>query len=207
MDVVETRAATREPTWSGTWRFVVGLVVAALFAWIAFIRVERIPLLGFADLGFHELGHLIMYMFPISEILTAAMGSILQVAIPAGMAVYFWFWRKDRFATALMLCWTASSMRDVAVYVADAPVRALPLLGGDNVTHDWWFILRRLDAMEHAGALAGFITFVGIVALIVAAGLCVWGLIGTYGLADRLRPTRRVDVSGLPVRRARPPRG
>ncbi|MBT8213095.1 MAG: hypothetical protein KJN71_08100 [Acidimicrobiia bacterium] len=188
---------------SDTWKYAAGIAICAVFAWIAFVQVERIPLLGYADLGFHELGHLVMYMFPISEILTAAMGSIFQVAIPGGLAAYFWFKRHDRFATTVTLAWGAASARDVAVYVADAPVRALPLLGGDNVTHDWWFILGRFDALDQAGALANLITVLGFITLLGAATLCALALIDLHGWRLRRQP----DLSGLPVREVRPPRG
>ncbi|MBT8214582.1 MAG: hypothetical protein KJP12_05095 [Acidimicrobiia bacterium] len=186
-----------------TWKYVAGVVICAVAGWIAFVQVERIPLLGYADLGFHELGHLVMYMFPISEILTAAMGSIFQVAIPGGLAAYFWLKRRDRFATAVTLAWAATSARDVAVYVADAPHRALPLLGGDNVTHDWWFILGRFDAIDRAGSLAGLITVMGIITLFGAIAICVMGLVDLHGWRFKRRPS----VAGLPVREARPPRG
>ena len=39
---------------------------------------RRVPVLWFVDFGFHELGHMIMYTFPINQVLTAAMGSTMH---------------------------------------------------------------------------------------------------------------------------------
>ena len=44
----------------------------AALGWFAFVRNTRVPLLSLADLGFHELGHMVMYVVPVSELLAAA---------------------------------------------------------------------------------------------------------------------------------------
>src|SRR5262245_13879054 len=66
------------------------LAWCAIAGWFAFVRGARVPVLWGVDLGFHELGHLVMYILPINQVLTAAMGSIMQCAVPAGLAAYFW---------------------------------------------------------------------------------------------------------------------
>src|SRR3954451_5253270 len=81
------------------------LVWCGVAAWFGFVQTERVPLLGYVDLGFHELGHLIMYILPINQVLTAAMGSIMQCAVPLGLAVYFSVWRKDRVASCACAAW------------------------------------------------------------------------------------------------------
>ena len=60
-------------------------------------------------------------------------GSVLQVAVPLGLAAYFGLLRRKEWASAgFCLAWAGTSARDVAVYVADAPVQALPLIGGGH---------------------------------------------------------------------------
>jgi hypothetical protein len=57
------------------------------------------------------------------------------VIVPAVCAGYFLLHRQTAsFAVALF--WTGESIADVAVYMADAQRRALPLLGGEGVVHD-----------------------------------------------------------------------
>lgn len=117
--------------------WVLALAWCAICGWFAFVRAGPVPLLWCVDLGFHELGHLVMYILPINEVLTAAMGSITQCAVPLGLAVYFWVLRRDRVGAVVCLAWGATSLQDASVYIADAPYEKLTLIGGE---HDWAFV-------------------------------------------------------------------
>jgi hypothetical protein len=140
------------------------LVWCGVAGWFAFGQTERVPLLGNVDLGFHELGHLIMYILPINEVLTAAMGSIMQCAVPLGLAIYFWVWRNDRVAACVCAAWAATNFSDVSVYIADAPYERLPLIGGE---HDWAFILgpEHFDRLNDAHTIAGATKSFGLILL------------------------------------------
>jgi hypothetical protein len=150
--------------WHNTWRYIAGVVGCLTIGAYPFLLGKRVPLLGLVDLGFHELGHLLTYSLP--DVATAMAGSAAQVLVPLGLATYFVIRRRDLLATGLCLAWAGTAAADVAVYVADAPYEALPLIGGQ---HDWAFILGRLDALGAAGAIAAWIRGVG--ALLVLAGL------------------------------------
>lgn len=145
-----------------------------LLAWFSVMRDVRVPLLGLVDLGFHELGHLLTYPFP--DVITAAMGSVAQVAVPLGLAAYFAFARRDLVASGLCLAWTATSARDVGVYVADAPYERLQLIGGE---HDWAFVLgpEHLDALDAAGTIAAIIKVAAALTLLAGVALCLWRLV------------------------------
>ena len=97
IDAVRARARsprqTRPPV-----AWTLALAWCAICGWFAFVKGGRVPLLWCVDLGFHELGHLVMYILPVNEILTAAMGSIMQCAVPLGLAVYFWYLGRDPLA-------------------------------------------------------------------------------------------------------------
>ena len=170
------------------WACVVGILVCLLFGWVAFVRGSGVPLLGLVDLGFHELGHLLTYPFP--EVVTAMMGSIAQVAVPLGVALYFLFLRREQLGAALCLAWAATSAQNVSVYIADAPSQMLPLLGDGE--HDWAFVLGRFDAIDSAAAIAAFVNGFGMVLLFAGFALCVWSLLVDEG------PARRQDLSGSP---------
>lgn len=163
----------------------------AALGWYAFVRSTRVPLLGWVDLGFHELGHLVMYVFPISQVLTAAMGSILQVAVPTGLAVYFAWWRRDALAGAVCLAWAATSLQDASVYIADAPSQALELIGGE---HDWAYVLgsEGFDRLDQAAAIARAVRATGLVLLVVAAGTVAYG--AWCSLSERTPTPRRVEA-------------
>jgi hypothetical protein len=169
--VVEARAleADRRP-----WRLVAGIAGCLVLGWFSVLRDARVPLLGLVDLGIHELGHLVTG--PLPDVWTAAMGSVAQVLVPAGLAAYFGFAGRDLLGAALCLAWTGTSARDVATYVADAPFERLPLIGGD---HDWAFVLgpAHLDALDAAAPIATAIRVGGALLIAAAIGLCAWRLL------------------------------
>lgn len=153
------------------------LIVAAVIlamGWVAFHAEERIPLLTWINLGVHELAHLLTRSLP--ELTMMMSGSIAQVAVPVLIAAYFLILRNDWAATALFTAWGATSAAEVAVYVADAPERKLALIGD---RHDWAYILgpNGYGAMDRAPWLADTITHGAMVAMVVALGLCVAGVV------------------------------
>jgi hypothetical protein len=153
-------------------RLAIALAIAAcaVMGFIALVLRDRVPLLGLVNLGFHELGHLVTYPFP--DLFTAMMGSITQVAVPAGLAAYFGWARRDPVAAGLCLAWAGSSAQEASVYIADAPYQDLPLIGGH---HDWAFVLGRLGALDAADELATVVLFLA------------WGLV-LGGIALCARP-------------------
>lgn len=168
-----------------------GLAICALFGWIAFVSGGNVPLLQYVDLGFHELGHLLTY--PLPDLVTAAMGSIVQIAVPWGLALYFMLVRRDTLGCVFCLAWAATSARNVSVYVADAPIQALPLIGGE---HDWAYILgpEQFDALDRSAALAATIELLGAGLLVLAVVVCLTSLWFTrraaWALGSRVVPER-----------------
>jgi hypothetical protein len=144
----------------------------------------------------HELGHLLAGFMPRMFMFLA--GSVMQVAVPLGLAAYFLLRRKDWASAGFCLAWAGTSARDVAVYVADAPVQALPLIGGG--THDWAYLLgpQGFDCIDRAGAIARSVEVLGLLMVIGGVGVCLWPP------ASLLWGRNRVSVA--PVGRALQPR-
>ncbi|MGZ5352797.1 MAG: hypothetical protein ACXWYN_07270 [Actinomycetota bacterium] len=168
------------------WRHVAGIGACLVLAWFSVLRDVRVPLLGLVDLGFHELGHLLMY--PLPDVVTAAMGSIVQVFVPLALVAYFTVLHRDALAAALCLAWAGTSARDAAVYIADAPFERLELIGGD---HDWAFVLGpgHLDALDAAGTIASVVRVGGTLLIVAGLVVCLRGLAGM--LPERTqRPVR-----------------
>jgi hypothetical protein len=164
------------------------LAWCALCGWIAFVRGDRVPLLWYVDLGFHELGHLIMYIIPINEALTAAMGAINQCAVPLGIALYFYFWRRDAIAGCVCLAWAATNFQDASVYIADAPYQRLQLIGGE---HDWAAVLgpAHLNIWQDAHLIATVVRDTGLVLLFVAAFVLIRILVFSSSASVRAAAT------------------
>jgi hypothetical protein len=76
------------------------------------------------------------------------------------------------------------------VYIADAPIQALPLLG--EGMHDWAFVLGRFGAIDGAAAIAAIVKGFGMVLLFAGFAVCVWWLL----LEEA--PTRPMDISDSP---------
>ena len=176
------------PYWT-RWKYLIGVAVCLLFAWIAFVRKAQVPLLSLVDLGFHELGHLVTR--PLPEVVMLAAGSGAQIAVPVGLAAYFLFLQKDRLGGTLCLAWAATSANDVAVYIADAPYQRLQLIGGE---HDWATILgpEHFNALDRAGAIAAAVRWFGMASLFAAFAICVWTVVldeATTATPDHVPPT------------------
>ena len=87
--------------------------------------------------------------------------------MPVGLALYFWFRRRETAGTSMCLAWAATSAADVARYIADAPYERLPLLGGK---HDWATILgpEHLDRLGDAGRYAASVDRLGYAMFVIA---------------------------------------
>ena len=151
-------------------RWLAGVAAIAAMWLVGIEQDERIPVLTYVNLGIHELGHMLTYSW--SEVVTAMMGSIAQVAVPALIAVYFFIFRSDWVVAGVCLAWAATSATEVALYVADAPVRKLDLIGDK---HDWAFILgpEGYDAMEKSASLARTIRDGASVAALAGFVICL----------------------------------
>ncbi|MGZ8763071.1 MAG: hypothetical protein ACXW2Y_07080 [Acidimicrobiia bacterium] len=171
------------------------LAWCAFAGWWAFGRDERIPLLAFVNLGFHELGHLICYLVPVvGTVVTASAGSVMQCLVPIAIAGYFLVWRRDRLAAAACLAWAATNLQEAAVYIADAPFEELQLIGGE---HDWATVLgpEHLNRLHDAGSIAGTVRGIGVVVLVAAVFLCIVTLATSgSGSANRRDPRQSAEV-------------
>ena len=99
--------------------------------------------------------------------------------MPAVCSGYFLVHRQTA-AFAVLLFWTGESITDVAIYMADARTRALPLLGGDGVMHDWNYLLSALGLLNWTGALATLTFGVGMLTIFAALGLLALDLLQAW---------------------------
>jgi hypothetical protein len=107
------------------------------------------------NLPFHEFGH-ILFM-PFGRFMAILGGSLLQVMLPLGLVIAFVFYQRDNFAGSVCLWWCGQSLVDLAPYIADAPYRLLPLVGGaGESSHDWGNLLTMLGWMDWSQGLARF---------------------------------------------------
>ncbi len=117
------------------------------------------------NLIFHEAGHTLFMIF--GRFLHILGGSLLQILIPSVISGYF-FYTKQPYAGAVALCWTGENFWDVSIYIKDAQLRLLPLLGGENVLHDWHFLLLDLRLLTQGQLIGGIAYAIGVIIYAIA---------------------------------------
>lgn len=137
------------------------------------------PTLGhfidYIDLIIHEAGHWIFIFF--GQFIQVLGGSFLQILVPAIFVVYF-FLRKENFSASILLFWLGYSIVNVSIYMRDAIVMQLPLLGGESVIHDWNYILSSLHLLGETYLLSDIAYFIGFSTIIAAALLSLRNSVG-----------------------------
>lgn len=126
-----------------------------------------------ANLIFHEAGH-VLFM-PFGEFMTILGGSLFQILLPASLVLVFLYQdEKSIIGAQFALWWTGQNMTDVALYIADAGARSLPLIGGmSEEAHDWGNLLTMMDLLKYDMSIALGVHWVGILFMIFAF---VWGI-------------------------------
>lgn len=140
--MTSTPLETSETTTRVTYARLALTVALALYGVPLMRHPETGSFLDSIDLAIHETGHLVFAAF--GEVIQAAGGTLFQLIVPAVFLGYFWR-RGDRHSASVLLWWIAQNMWNISVYVRDARVQELPLVGGGE--HDWAFLLGRFGLL------------------------------------------------------------
>lgn len=167
------------------WRIAL-TVILALYGVQILRTPETYRWLDSLDLAIHESGHLI-FAFG-GEFLGILGGSLAQLLIPAAFAVALW--RKgDRHGATVPLWWLGQNCTNIAVYIKDARVQELPLVGGGE--HDWFLLLDRFGLLESELAIARMVTAIG--ALCIGAAVVAGWRLSAAGVTLRARRVTESD--------------
>ena len=162
-----------------------GLVLGVMIVWgirlVSYKVITAEILYSFlhnVDLPIHEFGHLLFR--PFGEWMMYLGGSLFQCLLPAILGVIFIWKQRDPFAASFCLWWTGENVVDVAPYIYDAKLMALPLVGewNDEVAemhvqrHDWHNILEPLGAVNSAPHIGMVAHTLGAALMVLA---CLWG--------------------------------
>ena len=122
--------------------------------------------------GAHEFGHLLFAAF--GQFLGVAGGSLNQLLIPIG-AILLLRHSRDYFGVAVGGTWLASSLFDMARYMADARVGELDLVSfGEDAVHDWTWLFGHLGLLPYDTRIAGLTRLVGLALLLASVGFGAW---------------------------------
>ena len=113
------------------------------------------------NLVFHEFGHPAFSFF--GRTMNILGGTLGQLMIPLIVTVAFWR-QRDALGCAIGGFWFFENFLDVAVYMADAQVLLLPLIGGlGDEAHDWrnlftiWGVLGKTEMIAGTTNTLGWI--------------------------------------------------
>ncbi|MCB9495915.1 MAG: hypothetical protein H6686_03405 [Fibrobacteria bacterium] len=161
------------PTGTSLWWARLPVLAWALWTWIHHLGDAQYQ--GIAkglNLALHEIGHAIFGWF--GDFPGILGGSFFQCLCP-GLALLVFRRQGDRFGMAFCFAWLGTNLYDVAMYIADARAMELPLVSpfaGDEILHDWNWILGKWGWLAYDQSLAGFARALGSLAFLV---FLVWG--------------------------------
>jgi hypothetical protein len=133
-----------------------GTLAAVVFCIYAFANQDGFLFLDHVNLPFHEFGHLFFGMF--GETIGVWGGTLMQLAIPFGILVYF-FMQRETAGVFFCSFWSGENLLSIAAYVNDARTLALPLVGGGE--HDWNIILGQLRMLRYDHYIAATVRVCG----------------------------------------------
>ena len=124
----------------------VGSLVLLPFMIFYTLNEGKFTFIDFVNLLIHEGGHGVFKVF--GKFIYTLGGSLMQILIPSMFIVYYSI-KRIRFGVQIFLLWLGENFMNISVYVADARAKQLPLLGGNNVYHDWNYLLGVTELLEY----------------------------------------------------------
>jgi len=155
-----------------------------LLAWMVWLAVaytldrNHLTIFGPINLGIHEMGHVVFSFLGTTMMVLG--GTILQCVAPLAAAVVL-IKADDCFGVPFCLTWLGTNLCYVAVYMADARARELPLvsIGGGDAYHDWEYLFSTFGLLDADTTVAGLVTILAVLVLwgaVAAGGWVVWRL-------------------------------
>lgn len=153
-----------------------------LLAWFCrgyLVEFDYTTIFSGVTLGFHEMGHAFFSWFG-NRILTAAGGTIFQLAVPTAAAVYLALKQRDPFGATVCTFWLGTALVQAGTYAADARAQALPLVSPfgpvDVDSHDWTVMLMKFGKLSRDEAIADFLHDAGMVVMAASLLAGAWVL-------------------------------
>lgn len=143
----------------------------------------------------HEGGHMLFFFF--GRMLHILGGSFWQIVFP--LLSFLIAVRQRSQVAPFALFWVGENMMDVSLYMRDAPLRRLPLLGGHKSGHDWYNLFRMWDMMDSAETVADGMYYFG---AIVCVGAIISGIV--WSVYSFLKPPPKIQTVTITPKIAEP---
>jgi hypothetical protein len=115
----------------------------------------------------HEIGHVLFSQ--LGRTLEILGGTIVQLAVPLGVALYLLLRQRDWFGLGVGGSWLAFSTWEWGTYLYDANKDELALVGfSDAPQHDWGTLLTEWRVLNHTDTIAAAIRLLATVTWLAA---------------------------------------
>ncbi len=141
------------------------ILLFPIMVWLIFNNGNFIPLLDHFTLLIHEGGHGIFKIFG-SFIYTLG-GSLMQILIGL-LFIYYFYSNNKKIGVQISLVYLGENLLNISKYASDAQAQKLTLLGGNNVYHDWTFLLNKMNILEYDQTVGYFFVGLAIISFILA---------------------------------------
>jgi len=146
------------------------IAVMGIFTVMLITKPEPwLPLLDNANLLIHEAGHTFLAGF--GDYISTLGGTLVQVFTPILFLSYFAY-QKQFFSSGFTLFWLGNNLINVSVYIKDARVMLLPVIGGG--IHDWNYLLGKVGWLSQDKLIGGGVYFLGVICVLAGLGICVY---------------------------------
>lgn len=147
---------------------VAGKILITIFVFFCFYYhhfkdIGWFPVIDNFNLAIHEAGHPLFAL--IHDRLDVYGGTFLQLLMPLVFVRYF-FIHEQFTAYTFSLIWFFENIFNVARYIQDARVTALPLAGHGDRLHDWNTILGRWDLLQYDVMIGNILIFISTISII-----------------------------------------
>jgi len=156
-----------------------------LLAWMVWLALTLTAdrsyqhLFSAINLSIHEMGHVVFGPFGMTLMVLG--GTILQCLAPFAAALVL-IKANDLFGIPFCATWLGTNLCYVAVYMADARARVLPLvsIGGGDAYHDYEYLFSSWGVLGADTAIAGLVTVIAVLVLWTAVAAGAWILWRMY---------------------------
>jgi hypothetical protein len=145
------------------------LVILAVYGFVLLRDPSAFRLIDNVDLAIHEAGH--VFFGPFGEFIGFLGGTLMQLIVPLTFMGYF-IYKRDLYATSVLLWWVGQNLWNISVYIKDARAMELPLVGGG--VHDWRVILGELGHLPRDQEIGQAVYGMGVLCYLVSVG---WGVV------------------------------
>ncbi len=152
---------------------VIRLPLLVYLAYVGFMHLQNSYYSAWIEgwtFRLHEYAHSVFS--PFGQVISIVVANYVLIAVLILIAKFLYA-NCDYFAFSVVGCLISFSLLNVATYIGDAQVQALPLLniGPNDAYHDWNYLLVKVGMLEHCALIAVITKFIGLFVWMVSIWL------------------------------------